>query len=176
MRRKYGDRPNFSLVNDDFIIHDFGCQKFDIIYSAATIQWIPEEIAFSKTFALLKPGGILAMILMHNDYKTPNEALYNKIQEVYSKYWKPEYVHGSIPYANAVNYGYVDFEKREFYGKREYTADAYVDWVGTHGDSIVISEPYKTKFLEGLRQTVLNNGNKIVFNDTYILYLTKKPA
>ena len=28
---------------------------------------------------------------------------------------------------------------------------------------------------EGLRKTVLENGNKVVFNDTYILYLARKP-
>ena len=110
MKQKYGHYPNFSIVNDDFITHDFGNQKFDMIYSAATIQWIPEEIAFSKTFDLLKPGGTLAMILMRGDYKTPNEALYTEIQKVYSAYYKPEtpYTHGSFKYTNAPNYGYVD--------------------------------------------------------------------
>ena len=54
MKRKYGNYRNFRIVNDDFITYDFGNQKFDMIYSAATIQWIPEEIAFSKTFDLLK--------------------------------------------------------------------------------------------------------------------------
>ena len=49
MKHKYGQYPNFSIVNDDFITHDFGHQKFDMIYSAATIQWIPEEIAFGQT-------------------------------------------------------------------------------------------------------------------------------
>ncbi|MBQ8137553.1 MAG: methyltransferase domain-containing protein, partial [Clostridia bacterium] len=49
MREKYGAYPNFHLVNDDFITYDFGRQRFDMIYSAATIQWIPEETAFSKT-------------------------------------------------------------------------------------------------------------------------------
>ena len=51
LRQKYGAEPNFHLVNDDFITHDFGEQRFDLIYSAATIQWIPEEIAFAKTFS-----------------------------------------------------------------------------------------------------------------------------
>ena len=81
MKRKYGQCPNFSIVNDDFITHDFGNQKFDMIYSAATIQWIPEEIAFPKTFDLLKPGGTLAMMLTKGDYKTPNEELFNKNSE-----------------------------------------------------------------------------------------------
>ena len=62
MKRKYGHLPNFHIVNDDFITYDFGSQRFDLVCSAATIQWIPEEVAFPKTFALLKPGGTLAMI------------------------------------------------------------------------------------------------------------------
>ena len=176
MKRKYGQYQNFTIVNDDFITHDFGCQKFDMIYSAATIQWIPEEVAFSKTFELLKPGGTLAMMLIKGDYKTPNEDLFNKIQNVYSEYFKPEieYKHGSFKYTNAPNYGYVDFEKREYYGKREYTADEYVASCGTHCDHIVIPEPYRSMFFNGLKEAVLEAGNKIVFHDTFILFLTKK--
>ena len=56
MKEKYGNRTNFSIVNDDFITHDFREQKFDVIYSAATIQWIPERIAFPKTLELFKSG------------------------------------------------------------------------------------------------------------------------
>lgn len=177
MKRKYGQYPNFRIVNDDFITHDFGSRKFDMIYSAATIQWIPEEIAFSKTFDLLKPGGMLAMMLTKGDYKTPNEALFQKIQRVYSEYFKPEteYKHGSFQYSNAPNYGYTDFKRQEFYGKREFTADEYVAFCGTHCDHIVIPEPYKSKFFSGLREAVLEAGNKIVFKDTFILFTVKKP-
>ena len=177
MRHKYGGYSNFSMVNDDFITHDFGAQKFDMIYSAATIQWIPEETAFSKTFELLKPGGTLAMMLTRGDYKTPNPDLYNKIQQVYSAYYRPEteYKNGAFRYGNAPNYGYVDFEKREYYGKREFTADEYVAFCGTHCDHIVIPEPYKSKLFNGIRQTVLDAGNRIVFHDTFVLFLARKP-
>ena len=177
MKRKYGQQENFSIVNADFITHDFGGQKFDVIYSAATIQWIPEEIAFAKTFALLKPGGTLAMMLTRGDYRTPNEALYQQIQKVYAEYFKPEisYRQGGFRYTNAPAYGYTDFEKREFYGTREYTADEYAVYCGTHCDHMVIPEPYKSKLFNGLRDAVLEAGNKIVFNDTFVLYLTRKP-
>ena len=177
MVEKYGLYPNFNIVNGDFITHDFGDKKFDMIYSAATIQWIPEEIAFSKTFDLLKPGGVLAMMITKGDYKTPNEDLFNKIQGYYSSYFKPEteYKHGSFKYSNAVNYGYVDFETREFYGERVFTADEYVSFCGTHCDHIVIPEEYKSKLFEGLRSAVEEAGDRIVFKDTYVLYLAKKP-
>ena len=177
MKEKYEEYENFHIVNDDFITHDFGEQKFDLIYSAATIQWIPEEIAFSKTFELLKPGGVLAMMLTRSDYKTPNEELYANIQMVYDKYYKPAtpYTNGSFKYTNAPEYGYVDFEQRDFHGVREMTADEYVAFSGTHCDHIVIPEPDKTNLFEGIRQAVLDAGNKVVFKDTYVLYLTRKP-
>ena len=177
MAEKFGHYRNFHLVNDDFITHDFGSQKFDMIYSAATIQWIPEEIAFTKTFELLKPGGTLAMMLTRGDYKTPNQAMFNRIQEVYAQHFRPEqeYKHGSFGYTNAVNYGYTDFARREYHGKREFTADEYVAFSGTHCDHIVIPEPHRTLLFEGLRNAVLDAGNKIIFHDTYVLMTAKKP-
>ena len=177
MKEKFGNRPNFHIVNDDFITHDFEGKKFDLIYSAATIQWIPEDIAFSKTYELLAPGGTLAMLLTKSEYKSTNPSLHDDIQKIYDAYFKPEtpYQQRGFHYQNATNYGYVDFEERDFYGKRQMTADEYVAFSGTHCDHLVISEPYKTKFFEGLRNAVLAHGNKIIFNDTYVMYLTKKP-
>ena len=176
MQEKYGERQNFNIVNDDFITHDFGSQKFDMIYSAATIQWIPEDVAFSKTYNLLKEGGTLAMMLVSSDYKSTNEALYQDIQKVYDQYFKPEYryQHSSFHYDNATNYGYKNFERRDFYGERKFTADEYAAFCKTHCDHLVIPEPYETKFFDGLRNAVLAHGNSVVFKDTYVLYLAKK--
>ena len=177
MREKYDQYPNFHIVNDDFITYDFGPQRFDLIYSAATIQWIPEETAFSKTFELLKPGGTLAMMLTRSDYKTPDEELYQKIQKVYDRYFKPEipYTHRGFRYDNAPNYGFVDFREHDFHGRRVMSADEYVSFCGTHCDHMVIPEPDKTLFFEGLRNAVEESGGKIVFEDTYVLYLARKP-
>ena len=117
------------------------------------------------------------MMLTKADYKTPNEELYLKIQELYDQYFKPDipYTHGRFDYNNAPDYGYVEFAKHDFHGRREMDPDEYVSFCGTHCDHLVIPEPYKTKFFEGLRNTVAENGGKVVFEDTYILYLTNKP-
>ena len=177
MLEKYGMLPNFHIVNDDFITHDFGDMKFDMIYSAATIQWIPQDIAFAKTFELLKPGGTLAMMLTSSEYKSDNEALYEKIQALYDRYYKPDipYTHGKFQYTAAPEYGYSEVERYEFKGKRVFNAEEYVAFSGTHCDHIVIPEPLRTEFFEGLRKAVLDAGDRVVFNDTYVLFLTKKP-
>lgn len=118
------------------------------------------------------------MMLTKMDYKTPNETLFHKIQEVYAAYFKPEieYPHGAFNYTNASHYGYTDFEKREYGGKRELTADEYVAYAGTHCDHLVIPEPYRSRFFSGLREAVLEAGNKIVFYDTFVLFLARKPV
>ncbi|MCR4647872.1 MAG: methyltransferase domain-containing protein [Lachnospiraceae bacterium] len=177
MIEKFGSYENFHIVNDDFITHDFKDEKYDLIYSAATIQWIPEEIAFSKTFELLKPGGTLAMLMTIGDYEKPNKELYDDIQKVYDEYFKPTipYTHGDFKYENAVNYGFVDFERQIYFGQREMNADEFVKFSGTHCDHMVIPEPYKTKFFDGLRNAVLAHGDKVVFEDIYVMFLTKKP-
>ncbi len=176
LRRKYGSRKNFKLIHDDFITHDFGDRRFDAIYSAATIQWIPEEVAFSKTFALLKPGGTLAMMKLQGDYRTPNEALYRRIQQVYDAWFKPDKPYDcKFTYENALNYGYVDFRRQDFHGQRVLSTDDYINYCGTHSDHLALHEPYKSKFFAGLREAVDDFGGKVVFNDTYVLMTIRKP-
>ena len=176
LNQKYGSRPNFTLIHDDFITHDFGDMRYDAIYSAATIQWIPEEVAFSKTFALLKPGGTLGMMKLQGDYRTPNEALYQRIQQVYDTWYRPNTPYTcKFTYENALNYGYVDFQRQDFHGKRVLTADDYVNYCGTHSDHLTIPEPYKSIFFQGLHDAVMEYGGTVTFNDTYIMMTVKKP-
>ena len=177
MREKYKGYENFSLVNDDFITYDFGEEKFDVIYSAATIQWIPEKVAFSKTFELLKSGGMLAMMFLRMDYETPQPELYKEIQRVYDEHFKPEYKYtmGSFKYDNALNYGYTQLETDLFHGVREFTGDEYMKYIGTHSDHISLKEPYRTPFFKGIENAVKAHGDRVVFNDTYILKTVCKP-
>ena len=177
LERKYGRRANFRLIHDDFITHDFGGRKYDLIYSAATIQWIPEETAFRKTFSLLKPGGMLAMFLTRRDYRTPDPALYEKIQRSYDLYFKPaiRYTHGSFRYEDALKYGYTGWRRDEFHTTQVYTADEYVAFCGTHCDHIVIPEPPRSRFFAGLRQAVLDFGDRIEVFDSHVLMTAGKP-
>ena len=99
------------------------------------------------------------------------EELYDKIQEIYAQYFKPEieYKQGNFGYTKAPDYGYSEVEKLEFAGKREYTADDFVSYTGTHCTHIVIPEPYKTRFFDGLRQAVLDaeKPRKLFFRMLY---------
>lgn len=175
-RKKFQSYPNFHIVNADFTECDFGTKRFDLVYSAAAIQWIPEEHAFPKSYELLKSGGTLAMMLLRGDYKVPNEALYDDVEKVYAQYFHPEIPYNQrFNYENAVKYGFTGFQKLEFPGMREYNADDYVEYLGTHSDHIVLKEPDRSRFFEGVRAAILKHGNRIVFQDTIVVYLAQKP-
>lgn len=175
LRKKCRGYDNFRLIQDDFITHDFGAARFDLILSAATIQWIDEDVAFPKCFALLKEGGVLAMMFTRRDYRTPNEALYQDIQRVYSAYFHPETPYTRrFAYDNAPEYGFTNLQRLEFHTACVYTADEYAACVGTHCDHIVLREPDRSLFFSGIRDAIRRHGNAIKVLDTVVVYLARR--
>ncbi len=177
LRRKYGGRPNFKLINGDFELHPFAGGSFDFVYSAATIQWIDPKIAFSKSFDILKPGGHLALFLLHGDYQTPNPALYADVQKVYDEHYRTDAPYKQrFPYLDAPKYGFESEERFSFPSSRRYTADEYVEYLHTHSDHIMLREDCKKAFYGGIRDAILRHGNTIEFRDEFVLYLCRKPV
>lgn len=177
MQKKFGAYSNFKIVNGDFETYDFGEQRFDLVYSAATIQWIPEKIAFSKTFQLLKPGGFLAMTMTRSDERQANEALYQRISQIYQTefFVKRKYT-CRMQYQNSVNYGFIPVSYQEWQQERVLTTDQYLSYLGTSCEEITLEEPYKSRFYAAVRKAVDQAGGFIRILDTIPLYLYQKPA
>ena len=180
MKKQFGSYDNFQIVNADFETYDFGRDRFDLVYSAASFQWIPEKIGYPKAYDILKSGGTFAMFMMRADTQPgggyTDEPLYSKIQEVYSEFFHPETEYKcSLDYDARDKYGFIDLERREYFKTREFTADDYVEYIGTHSDHIALQEPLKSKFYDGIRTVILNAGNKITLYDKIVMYLARKP-
>jgi ubiquinone/menaquinone biosynthesis C-methylase UbiE len=180
MKSKFGSYSNFQIVNADFETHNFGSDRFDLVFSAAAFQWIPEKIGYPKAYDLLKSGGAFAMFMMRPDIQPgggyTDEPLYSKIQEVYAEYFRPEIEYRcKLDYDAREKYGFVDLERREYRKTREYNADDYVSLIGTHSDHITLKEPYKSKFYSGIRAAIYNSGNEITLYDKITMYLARKP-
>lgn len=175
-KNKFCSYDNFQIVNSDFETYDFGHNQFDLVYSAATIQWIPEEIGFPKVYDILKSNGTFAMMLTRTDEKSADEALYSKIQEVYDKYFYPEEEYKcNLNYNNTKKYGFTDIECRHYHNTRKLNADEYISWISTHACHITLQEPYKSRFYAGIKDAILSFDNSITLYDTMDLYLTRKP-
>jgi SAM-dependent methyltransferase len=176
MKHRFSVYNNFHIINADFETYDFEQRQFDLVYSAATIQWIPEEIGFPKVYNLLKSGGTFAMMLTRTDYKAPNEDLYSEIQEVYNEYFHPETKYTcNLVYSNVEKHGFIDFESRHYYKSRELNADDYVSYISIHSDHLALQEPNKSKFFAGIKDAIQSFDNKIILLDDIVLYLARKP-
>ena len=180
MKRRFGSYSNFQIVNADFETYDFGNGRFDLVFSAAAFQWIPEKIGYPKAYDMLKSGGSFAMFMMRPDIQPgggyTDEPLYSRIQEVYAEYFCPETEYKcKLDYDAREKYGFAGLECREYRKTREYNADDYVSLVGTHSDHITLKEPYRSKFYTGIREAIFNSGNKITLYDKITMYLARKP-
>lgn len=175
MNDKFSTYPNFQIINADFETYNFPRETFDLVFSAATIQWIPEEIAFTKSFDMLKPGGYLAMFMTRSDEHSANEELYSKIQQVYDEHFKVRQRYTcKLNYENALNYGFENFKYYEWKKKRTLTSDEYISYISTHCEHITLEEPYKSAYYNGIKKTIMENDDKITIIDTIPLYLFQK--
>lgn len=177
MKNKFGSYQNFRIINADFEQYAFDDNVYDLVYSAATIQWIPEEIAFSKTYQALKPGGYLAMFMTRSDETSLNTSLRSEIDKVYSKHFHVNQKYNcKMEYENALHYGFTNFTYKEWKSNRILNAEEYISWISTHCEHITLEEPYKTDFYTGIREAFMTAGNKMEIIDTTPLYLFQKPV
>lgn len=175
--KKFGRYSNFHIINGDFETYDFGTHKFDLVFSAATIQWIPERTAFPKVFNLLKNGGMLAMFMTRTDDKTPNGVLYDELQKVSEENFYVDAAYNCrMKYENVQNYGFVDFQYCDWKEKKIYTADEYVEYLAsTQIGHINLREPYRSAYYNGVQEAVQKYGNKMILDNTIALYTVTKP-
>ena len=176
-REKFSAFLNCLMLNGDFCTYDFQNKQFDMIFSAAAIQWIPEKEAFTRAFELLRPGGCLVMIANIGDDAARNStALVAANDEVYKKYFTPE-----IPYTckinkgNAVNYGFLPIEVSNFTYDTDMTADEFVHFTMTHADHITLREPNRSLFMAGLARAIDENGGVWRRRDRVNVVKTRKP-
>ena len=176
--RKFAGYPNCRMINGDFCTYDFAGERFDMIFSAAAIQWIPEEAAFGRAFELLKPGGCLIMIanIGNDSARNPPELIEAK-NAIYEAYFTPQtpYTCG-INKANVVNYGFAPIEISDYEYDTDMTADEFVRFTMTHADHITLSEPNRSLFMEGLRSAVDRNGGVWKRRDRVNVVKTRKPV
>lgn len=176
MQNKFGRYPNFHIVNADFEKYHFEENTYDLVYSAATIQWIPEEIAFTKAFSMLKPGGCLAMFMTRSDETSANPSLRSEIDKVYDEYFRVKQKYTcKLNYENVLNYGFENLTYKEWKSVRKLNAEEYICYISTHCEHITLEEPYKSNFYAGIRKAIMEARNEIVITDTIPLYLVRKP-
>ena len=186
LREKFKDYPKFSVITGKFEDVDLEDDAYDLVFSATAFHWVPEEIGYPKVYSALKPGGAFARFANRprNSQNAPELALeidalyeenYNKAYDIKSgtKKWFTEEKAKEISQIPA-KYGFTDITYKLFYRERVFTADEYIQLLGTYSDHIAIEETIRNEFFSRIAAAINRHGGKIIISDTMDLELARK--
>lgn len=184
---KFKEYKRFSVITKKFEDVSFSDSKYDLVYSASAFHWVPEEIGYSKVYAILKGGGAFARFANHPYRDKGNIILSEEIDKLYSKYYNKYYgidMKSEKEYSEeqaaqraqiAEKYGFIDIKYALFYRTRTFSAKEYIELLGTYSDHIAIEETIRTEFFSKIEETINQYGGSFTLYDTIDLQLARKP-
>lgn len=186
LREKFKEYPGFAVMTGKFEDAVFEDNAFDLVFSASAFHWVPEKIGYEKVFAMLKSGGAFARFANHPDRDKGNPALAEEIDKLYDEYYHK--FHNTkqqkrLGYTEeqaknraliAEKYGFTDTRYFLFHRERVFTAEEYVELLGTYSDHIAIDEGIRKKFFSEIEEAINKHGGTITIYDTIDLQLARK--
>ena len=122
--------PELQWVEQDATGDLSALGKFDIVFSNAALQWLPEhERVIPNWFALLKPGGVLAVQLPQNDNSPLRQATQKLANSVA---WRAKLPHTNPPQLYSIGEYYDILAKLD--GKFELWTTVYHHVMDSHED------------------------------------------
>ena len=187
LKEKFKEFPKFSVITDKFENTQLEENGFDLVFAASAFHWIPEEIGYEKVFSLLKSGGAFARFANHPYRDKGNTRLAEEIDEIYDEYYYKFHNKKRTPLTEytqeeakeramiAQKYGFIDIQYSLFYRQRVFTAEEYVQLLGTYSDHIAIEENIRKVFFSKIEEAIDKHGGTITIYDTIDLELARKP-
>lgn len=184
---KFKQYANFSVITEKFENVSFPDSEYDMVYSASAFHWVPEDIGYSKVYAMLRSGGVFARFANHPYRDKGNSMLSEEIDKLYSKYYcqyhgkeikaEKEYSEEQAIQRSRIaeKYGFVDIRHAMFYRTRTFSAKEYIELLGTYSDHIVIEETIRTEFFSKIEEAINQYGGSFTIYDTIDLQLARKP-
>ncbi len=186
LKEKFKEYQNFSVITGKFEDTVFEDNAFDLVFSASAFHWVPEKTGYEKVFSMLKSGGAFARFANHPYHNTGNPALSQEIEEIYDQYYNKYYHKERKPISEyteqqareqamiAGKYGFSDISYELFYRERIFSAEEYIELLGTYSDHIAIIENIRTEFFAKIEEAINKHGGMITIYDTIDLQLARK--
>lgn len=179
---KFQDQPGFTVVNEAF--EAFACRQdsVDLLYSATAFHWVPQEIGYAKAFAMLKPGGTIALFWNRPFAGRQDNPVHQAVQAVYREMLGSEDVEEyalerfrKVPRLLTEN-GFMDVSFHLYQGMRTFSAAEYCALLGTYSSNWEMPASRKADFLAGVAEAIGAHGGVMPVFDTMDLHLARKPT
>ncbi len=183
-RRNLAGFPLVEIVDSPFENWN-QVELFDLVVSAMSWHWLDPMIRYRAAAASLRPRGFLAIITGGGAFPKGFDPIFDELQPVYDeiknslKSWPPPEPH-SIPDQGDDIRSTEDFKLvavRRYAWPIEYTADQYVDLLGTFSDHIAMEEWQRQRLFTEIRRLVaLRPSQTLVAHNHRILNTAQRTA
>ena len=186
LKDKFNEYQKFSVITGKFEDTVFEDNTFDLVFSATAFHWVPEKIGYEKVFSMLKNGGAFARFANHPYRDRENIELSQEIDKIYDLYYNKYYNKERETISEyteqqakeiamiASKYGFSDIRYGLFYRERVFSANEYIELLGTYSNHIAIEESIRTEFFAKIKEAINNHGGIIKIHDTIDLQLARK--
>lgn len=155
--------------------------SFDMICSATAFHWIPENVGYPKLFALLKPGGCVALFWNIRCPAPDDPELFERIQSVYRKYRpesRPPKRDGLSRYFSCleslVRRGFQRIQTKVFLENFMLSSEAYLGLLNTYSDHLALPNCIREPFERELLAVIDQSGGALSVENRQELYLAEK--
>ena len=171
-RRNCAPYPEVRIVESDFEPWDPGGQRFALLYSAQAWHWIEPEVGLERAHRALLPGGVLAPFWNRPAWR--RSALRDELIEVYRAAVPELEPSGPMHPANfspldgedwvgemAASRLFEHAEVVDFDWHVDYSADRYVDLLGTLSEVRLLEDSQRGRLLAGVHAAIECHGGTL---------------
>ncbi len=172
--------PGAEIVVTEFENWEPATAGFDAIVATAAYHWIAPEQRYAKPVALLEPGGALAVVHGRHVLPADGDSLWAEVQEDYDAV-VPHPDNGPPPPPEEIPDEWGDefrasgvfeqVEERRHLQALVYTADEYVDVLGTFSDNLALPPEQREELFRRIHARIAGRPGGTVTKH-YLLTLT----
>jgi SAM-dependent methyltransferase len=161
------DFPGVRVVAESFEQASLPLHYYDLVFAAQAFHWVPKEVALSKTAAVLKAGGTVA--LFWSSPLDDKSELRARLDEAYQRHapamrkWAqrpdPGYRMYDIEAALEASSEFEDVRKHTYGWKQSYTTAQYLELMQTHSDHQLMSETDRQALLGDIARVIDEAGS-----------------
>ncbi len=157
--RKLAPFPGVEIVNADFETWRPDRAGYDAVVAFTAFHWIPRELRYPSVAAVLREGGALAVAMVHHVVTEDSDPFFFEVQADYEAVGKG----GEPPGLDDVEDFGAEMKasglfrvvaERRYPWDVEYTADAYVDVLGTYSDHLMQEKETRKRLFDLIRARI----------------------
>lgn len=159
LRGKFAGR-RLDVINCSFEAAELAEGAFDGVIAATSFHWVAPEARMARTFRLLKPGGLLAVVDTEQVADEADRGYFAASQKIYRKYYPddPEEM-PTVPGRDVVPRAFIQTSTSELYETPElfrydwdqrYETAAYIDLVRSYSNTAQMEPAAREAFLSDL--------------------------